>query len=58
MNCITWPCRDKPTYEIFDSEFVNQINTIPKVKEIEMEEWQEKLAAEAAKRAEEERTAR
>jgi len=39
MNCIVWPCRDKPTYETFDSEFVNQINTIPKVKEIEMEEW-------------------
>jgi len=39
-------------------DFVNQINTVPRVKEIEMEEWQEQLAAEAAKRAEEEASAR
>jgi|TARA_B110000285_G_C15119621_1_gene616286 hypothetical protein len=37
---------------------VNQINTNPRVKEIEMEEWQEKLAAEVAKRREEEASAR
>ena len=58
MNCIQWPCRDKPTYETFDIDFVNQINTLPKIKEIEMEEMQEKIAVEAAKIAEEELASR
>lgn len=58
LNCIQWPCRDRPLYEPFEIDFVNQINTLPRVKEIEMEEWQEKLAVEAAKKAEEEASAR
>ena len=44
--------------EQFDIDFVNQINTIPKVKELEQEEWHEKLAMEAAQRAEDEKSAR